>query len=477
MCVVLTRYISKKWLTFKMLMLFLQLMFAGSVDCSNLVDFARSLGVHLFNGTMYTNLQGNCCNAYGVTCSAGANGNVTNIAWPSSGIKVAWNGTVNSSISLPPYLLDLNLGGHDLVGSFKNLVLPSTIQIVNWNGNLLNDSLPNFPASVKYIRLQNNKHSGSIPTLPTGLIEFRLFNNRLTGSIPSLPSNLSQLVIYNNLLGGLLPEFYSSALTDITIHTNQFVGPIPRLPSTLIKFLLYGPLNAINGSVPTIPNTVTDLRINGLRLNGSLEVNTPSFLKIENNFISNLTIKNTTNLVVANCDISNNPLSNSTQALALTGICTKNNLYQSQLFTTQLKTTVLSTARSSWTTGELYTTSDTLAEEFVESTTRNNNFVVDLSTIPSISTAESYGFDETTTEYPNFEFNSTLEHTDNSTYGLFTSTLLNSNKDDTVALFGSVPVEAVLVTSVLVVVVLIILLFINLRIKSKKKKMINSMLQ
>ena len=167
-----------------------------------------------------------------------------------------------------------------------------------------------IPSRVTLLFLQVNQLTGSIPTaLPNGLILLSLYRNDLTGQIPSdLPN----------------------ALTTLYIDGNKMSGDLPNFPSTLEKLSLGESGNP------------------GNRFTGTLKLNRPDLLYINDNLITDVIILDSSRINPSWCDLSNNPLLGNLNIDGLT-MCIKNGLYSASLLpitknsTTLVSTTVVDT--------------------------------------------------------------------------------------------------------------------------------------
>ena len=255
-----------------------------SIDCPNMIDFARGLGMVTQQPTIWSQLQTDCCTANGVTC---ASQRVTQIVWNS---------------------MNLN-------GSINGAALPSGLQLLDLGINLVDGILPNtWPDGLQNLYLYRNQLSGSISsTWPSTLQDLDLNSNQFIGSIPSSwPSGLHKLYLGSNKLTGSISILWPSGLQYLHLDNNSLSGDISSLPSTLIDLGL---------------GYNRDLVFN--QFTGSLVLNQPHYIYIYNNLVTDLVVYNFSSLV-GNCDLSNNPLLGNPNIRNLT-MCTKNGLFNASL--------------------------------------------------------------------------------------------------------------------------------------------------
>ncbi|CAL4903907.1 unnamed protein product [Urochloa decumbens] len=144
-------------------------------------------------------------------------------------------GPIPSSLSGSFYRL--RLGGNRLVGSISN--------------SICNDT------KLAYLELDNNQLTGSIPSelgKCNSLSLLSLASNKLQGPVPAAISNLEKLVVLklqNNSLSGPIPDTFPASLSILNLSQNSFSGGIPSEIFKLPKLLnLYLQGNKINGSIP-----------------------------------------------------------------------------------------------------------------------------------------------------------------------------------------------------------------------------------
>ena len=162
------------------------------------------------------------------------------------------------------------------------------VNLIDWSNLNLNGTINalSIPASLISLKISHNQIIGTIPTdLPNSIQFLYLDNNKLTGSIPvTLPTSLTTLDVSGNQLSGNVPSF-SSRIANLTLGSTN----------------------------------------NSNKLSGSIEMNAPQSLFIQGNQISNVAVKNTSQLGT-NCDLSNNPLQGNSNITNLSG-CKQDNLY------------------------------------------------------------------------------------------------------------------------------------------------------
>eukprot|EP00835_Amoeboradix_gromovi_P005009 NODE_433_length_8727_cov_0.399397.p1 type:complete len:913 gc:universal NODE_433_length_8727_cov_0.399397:5586-8324(+) len=242
-------------------------------DCNDVINLAYGLNMHISSPDLMRQLEFNCCLAKQlITCDAT---NVIEIDFNSLNLDGAINGT-----AIPPL--------------------------------------------IRKLYLDSNFISGSIPeNLPITITRLKLSSNFLSGQIPNLPADLTLLTVNSNWLNGSIPTTLPSKLNTLDISYNYFTGMLPiNLPSSLI--FIYANNNYLNGSLPAFSDNLYDLVLSMNKFTGSLLLKKPVTLDINHNYISNVTIKDISQ--VYKCDISDNPLLSHISDPNLAS-CQKKNLY------------------------------------------------------------------------------------------------------------------------------------------------------
>ena len=154
------------------------------------------------------------------------------------------------------------------------------------------------------------------------------FRQGLNGTIngTALPSGLFYLGLYNNLLTGPIPTL-PSLMTTLALDDNNLSGDLPLFPSTMSNIHLGFPNQA------------------GNHFTGTLRLNRPTNVYINDNWITDVIIQDTSQLTT--CDLSNNPLLGNPRIVSLI-MCTQNSLYSaSQLPITKFTSKNIATTTSS----------------------------------------------------------------------------------------------------------------------------------
>ena len=144
----------------------------------------------------------------------------------------------------------------------------------------------------------------------------------------AIPSSVTRLYLHVNAITGSIPSALPSGLISLSLDGNQMSGDLPSFPSSLQYFYL---------GYPGFP---------GNHFTGTLRLNRPIELYINDNWITDVVIQNSS--VLGTCDLSNNPLLENPNIAGLT-TCTKSGLYSASLLpitrstlTTLTKTTTTS---------------------------------------------------------------------------------------------------------------------------------------
>ena len=147
-----------------------------------------------------------------------------------------------------------------------------------------------------------------------------------------------------------------SSMIILRLNNNAIIGSITNaLPDGLLYLYLYG--NQMSGDLPSFPNTLTRLVLGypgypGNRFTGTLILNQPIQLYINDNWITDVVIRDSSVLATGGylCDLSNTPLLGNQNIAELT-ICTKNGLYSAALLpVTRSMTTLTKPTRDLGTT-------------------------------------------------------------------------------------------------------------------------------
>ena len=111
------------------------------------------------------------------------------------------------------------------------------------------------------------------------------------------------------------------------------MGSIPStLPVGLVRLNIYG--NKMSGNIPSFPPTLQYLWLgypgeSGNHFTGSLRLNQPLRLYINNNGITDVILQDSSQIDSRYCDLSNNPLLGNPNIAALT-MCAQNGLYSAE---------------------------------------------------------------------------------------------------------------------------------------------------
>ena len=286
----------------------LTISYSVSVDCPDVINFGRSLQIHLTQFSIWTALLTDCCTAIGVTCTPQR---VTGIDWSNFGL----NGTLNGT-AIPSGIGDLLLTNNKISGNLP-LDLTSVTHFLFLDTNKINGTISSqFYSGLGYLYLNGNQLSGTIPLDIPSSQRIYLSYNQLTGSIPPIfPANCQVLFLQYNQLTGSIPASLPSGLLYLVVQGNQLTGNLPLFPSTVY----YMSLGRIGGP--------------GNLLTGTLSLGTPIALYINHNLITNINIQDSSQLNSGNCDISNTPLLGNPNITNLV-MCVQNGLYNSTISST-----------------------------------------------------------------------------------------------------------------------------------------------
>ena len=299
-----------------MILLLLLCSFGASIDCPNLINFARGMNMHLVQPAMMTKLINfDCCNSVQnptIGCTAAR---VRLISW----VSLNLNGTLNMT-AFPGAATFINMEGNTISGNISVIpdrisnyyatnnkfsgilpALPTDADTMTFEYNLFNGSLPKFPLNIRHFAADGNAFTGSIPTLPVYLNTLLLTFNQLTQLPPSFPALLSTIYLNDNLLVGSIPAPLLESIVHLTLENNQLSGSIPKLPSSLVTLDIRD--NNFTGVLPTLPYDIEFIYIGpGNQLSGSVNVSKPSVIDLRDNYIYDLTIKDRSSLVICNLD-------------------------------------------------------------------------------------------------------------------------------------------------------------------------------
>ena len=168
-------------------------------------------------------------------------------------------------------------------------------------------------------------------------------------NVTAIPSRVTRLYLNRNDITGSIPNALPSGLHVLDLSGNQMSGDLPPFPSTL-QYLYLG--------YPGDP---------GNRFTGSLRLNRPIGLYINDNWITDVFIQDSSVLATSgySCDLSNNPLLGNPN-IAVLSVCIKGGLYSAALLPVTRITLITTTIR-----GMHLTSSGITANE----TTTTNNAV------------------------------------------------------------------------------------------------------
>ena len=173
-------------------------------------------------------------------------------------------------------------------------------------------------------------------------------NGTINGT--AIPSSLTQLYLHVNAIKGNIPSLLPSGLVHLNINSNQMSGDLPSFPSNLQYFYL---------GYSGYP---------GNHFTGSLRLNQPIGLRINDNWITDVVIQDSSQIYPIWCDLSNNPLLGNPNIAGLT-MCTKNGLYSAGLLPVTKSTTSLVKTTSVLVTTSVVTTTKQLGSSETTTTT------------------------------------------------------------------------------------------------------------
>ena len=180
---------------------------------------------------------------------------------------------------------------------------------------------------------------------------------------------------WNNmgLIGAINGTAIPSNVTYLSLYRNAITGSIPNaLPSGLFRLDLSS--NQMSGDIPSFPSTLQQLYLGNNYFTGTLRINRPIYLYINDNWITDLLIQNIVALT-SGCELSNNPLLGNPNIAGLT-MCAKTGLYSAALLpVTRSTTTVAKTTTTSAviTTSVLETTDGASTTKMTKNTPLEND--------------------------------------------------------------------------------------------------------
>ena len=182
--------------------------------------------------------------------------------------------------------------------------------------------------------------------------EIRWYTMGLNGVIngTAIPTSVTFLHLWGNAITGSIPDLLPSGLLVLDLWGNAITGNIPNvLPSGLITLWLYG--NQMSGDLISFPSTIQYLSLGypgnpGNHFTGTLRINQPIFLLINDNWVTDVVIQDSSQINPSWCDLSNNPLLGNPNIAGLT-TCTKNGLYSAALLPVTRSTTFAKTTTTS----------------------------------------------------------------------------------------------------------------------------------
>eukprot|EP00834_Sanchytrium_tribonematis_P009122 NODE_1538_length_880_cov_0.483995.p1 type:complete len:159 gc:universal NODE_1538_length_880_cov_0.483995:238-714(+) len=152
------------------------ILFVMSTECDLVMQFFRSLNLHVTDIARYNKIPLNCCNyndAGSVIISCTSN-TITSITMSFLNI----NGTINGNY-LPPNITMLDIRYHKFLKSQIPNNLPNSLKIVDFSGNSIRGPLPS--------------------TFPTNLETFTATVNLINGSLRGFQNNIQKIDLYNNV--------------------------------------------------------------------------------------------------------------------------------------------------------------------------------------------------------------------------------------------------------------------------------------
>ena len=184
------------------------------------------------------------------------------------------------------------------------------------------------------------------------------YTTGLNGTIngTAIPSSLLRLDLNGNSLSGSITSSLPIGLRELYLYGNQMSGDLPSFPSTLQYFGL---------GYPGYP---------GNHFTGSLRLNQPLWLHINDNWITDVVIQDSSVLGTGGyyCDLSNNPLLGNLNIAGLTR-CFKNGLYSASLLPVTRSTVATQLTTTKLTTSVLGTTTQSESIEMIKTTLKSTD--------------------------------------------------------------------------------------------------------
>ena len=135
-----------------------------------------------------------------------------------------------------------------------------------------------------------------------------------TINVTAIPLTLTRLALYRNYITGQVSDLTAlTSLRELQLDWNRLSGNCPLFPTSLKRVYL-GHSNYWLTPLVGVQNNIT----------GTLKLHQPEDFGIHSNFITDIQIADTSQLV--ECDISQNPLFNNPNIVNLT-MCTQKSLY------------------------------------------------------------------------------------------------------------------------------------------------------
>ena len=248
-----------------------------SIDCPDVIEFAKGLNMNNVNPVKFQSLT-NCCSSSGTICSGGR---VVAINWR----RLSLDGVLNLQY-LPDSVDTLILSSNTIQSLPNDFSIADKLTLIDLSGNGIVASFPEY--------------------WPSHLIDLNLSCNFITGALPCLPSTLETInVAYNSLSGSIINAFTPN-ITSVSINQNFFSGNLPNTVPLSLKSL-YVQDNLLSGILPydltmletLFLRTTFDGNLNSFQ--GFISLGSPSTLYLSNLNV-NMTLNSNSNLF--DCDIS-----------------------------------------------------------------------------------------------------------------------------------------------------------------------------